>query len=142
MVKPQYTVSLYSSQHAAALYKFIDYFWPRNSSPTNGSDSPSRAHTSEPEGTENRPPTFLFLKDDEVIGHITSLPVRLSVRSATAPAHWLVGFMVLPEYRNGLVGPCLVKKVNETLDLAMSLHVEEPVLRILKGLGWYHVGVI
>ena len=142
MVKAQYTVSLYARQHAAALQKFIDHFWPRKDSATDSSNSLSQPGTVEQGGTDNKPPTFLFLKNDEVIGHITSLPVRLSVRSATDPAHWLVGFMVLPEHRNGLVGPCLIKIVNETLDLAMSLHVEEPVLRILKGLGWYHVGVI
>jgi len=141
-VKAQYTVALYNSQHAAAFHKFVDYFWPRKGTTAAGPGSAGEANAGGPEGFENKPPTFLFLKDEEVIGHIASLPVRFSTRSATTPAHWVVGFMVLPEHRNGLVGPCLIKKVNETLDLAMSLHVEEPVLRLLKGLGWYHVGVI
>lgn len=142
MVKAQYTISLYASQHAAAFKEFADHFWPRKDSSRDDSYGPTQVSMNESDGVENKPPTFLFLKDEEVIGHITSLPVRLSTPSATTQAHWVVGFMVLPEHRNGLVGPCLIKKVNQTLDLAMSLHVEEPVLRILKGLEWYHVGVI
>ena len=50
--------------------------------------------------------------------------------------------MVLPEYRNGPIGPLLIKKVNETLDCALTLHVEEAPLKIFKGLGWKHAGVI
>jgi len=142
MVKAQYTVSLYSSQHAAAFQEFADHFWPREDPSIDNSYSPSQVTVNESDRIENKPPTFLFLKDEAVIGHITSLPVRLSTPSAITQAHWVVGFMVLPEHRNGLVGPYLIKKVNQTLDLAMSLHVEEPVLKILKGLGWYHVGVI
>jgi len=50
--------------------------------------------------------------------------------------------MVLCEYRNGPIGPLLIKKVNETLKLALTLHVEEAPLNIFKGLGWKHAGVI
>ena len=58
------------------------------------------------------------------------------------PAHWVVGLMVLPEFRNGLVGPQLIKKVNESLSFAMTLHVEDAVSRIVKGLKWTHLGTI
>ena len=131
-----YTVCLYDEERSEALRKIVQFFWP--------SDSVFR-----PESTlqakdrpEGRPPTFLFLKDEEAIGHISTIPVRVSCGSCIAPAYWVVGFMVLPDHRNGMVGPLLIKKVNETLDLAMTLHVEDNVLRIFKGLGWKHLGLI
>lgn len=87
-------------------------------------------------------PTFVFLKGAEIIGHVTTIPVHLSASNQTIAAHWIVGFMVLPEHRNGLVGPLLIKEVNRSLDYALSLHVEPPVLRILTGLKWVHKGVL
>jgi len=82
------------------------------------------------------------MKGQQVIGHIATLPVQLHSRSGIHPAHWVVGFTVLPEYRNGVVGPLLIKKVNETLNCALTLHVEEGPLRIFRGLGWNYAGVI
>jgi GNAT superfamily N-acetyltransferase len=87
-------------------------------------------------------PRFLVLRGRQIVGHLAASPVRVRSGSDVAPAHWVVGFMVLPEYRNGLVGPLLIKKANETLDLAMTLHVEESALRVFKGLGWTHAGVV
>jgi hypothetical protein len=40
------------------------------------------------------------------------------------------------------VGPLLIKEVNRSLDCALSLFVEPPVLRILTGLKWVHKGVL
>jgi hypothetical protein len=88
------------------------------------------------------PPTFLFLKDSEVLGHISSLPVSLWSKGISAQAYWLVGFMVLPEYRSGPVGVSIIKKVNETLPNAMTLTVEQASLRVFKGLGWGHPGIL
>jgi len=87
-------------------------------------------------------PVFLFLKDREVVGHIGTLPVRIWTGSQVCDSHWVVGFMVLPEHRNSLVAPLLLKKANEVLPLALTLHVEPHVLKIFQGLGWMHVGVI
>ena len=74
--------------------------------------------------------------------HIATQPVRLWCSGETSTAYWVVGFMVHPEYRKGPIGPLIIKKVNETLDCAMTLHVEEAALRVFKGLGWSHIGVI
>jgi len=140
--KTNFTVSLYHDGLAGALGKFADSAWPSDTSSKPRLDGRDQALCGKAEGDKQKPPTFLFLKDNEVIGHITTLPVRLLVNTRLSSAHWVVGFMVLPEYRNGPIGPLLIKKVNQTLDLAMTLHVEESALKIFKGLGWRHLGMI
>jgi hypothetical protein len=128
---PKYEVCLYQADRSASLEKFVRRVWPQESSNIAAGSAP-RVNS----------PIVLFLKDEEVIGHIATLPVQLCCRSKTRSASWAVGFMVLPEHRNGPIGPLLVKKLNETLDLALTLHVEEAPLKIFKGLGWRHLGVI
>jgi hypothetical protein len=134
----EYRVVLFQPEMAEELRNFVRQFW-RTSSYLNSEPSPGPQNRISSTG---RTPTFLFLKDTEVIGHVSTIPVRLCSRSAIMSSHWVVGFMVLPEYRNGLIGPLLIRKVNETLPFAMTLHVEDNVLKIFKGLGWRHFGVI
>lgn len=135
-------VCLYGEHLAPAFHEFCRVIWP-GSSPeiVPGQATPaSQANTGQPSPPDA--PTFVFLKDKKVIGHVTTIPVQLSMPSGIKAAHWIVGFMVLPEYRSGLVGPLLIKEVNRVLDCAMSLHVELSVLRILTGLKWVHKGVL
>lgn len=137
MEKASYNACLYHDGLAEPLQRFIQRAWPKDAATQSG---PNPLLASKPDN--QRSPTFLFLKGEEVIGHIATLPIQLSCQSQLYEAYWVVGFIVLPEYRNGPIGPLLIKKVNETLDLALTLHVEEAPLRIFKGLGWKHTGMI
>lgn len=133
---------MYGEHLASAFHEFCRVIWPGTS---RESVSPQGIPDSRPDTGQPSPPdapTFVFLKDEKIVGHVTTIPVQLSIPSGVKAAHWVVGFMVLPEYRNGLVGPLLIKKVNRELDCAMSLHVELPVLRILTGLKWVHKGML
>lgn len=142
MAKDTYSVSLYHNGLASALQRFTEYVWPSKSHAMQGTVKEPSLPTHERRNENDRSPTFLFIKNEEVIGHIGTLPVTIRNGNCQFPAHWIVGFMVLPAFRNGLVGPCLIKKVNETLDFAMTLHVEDTVKRIVTGLGWTHLGII
>jgi hypothetical protein len=121
---------LYDPELAEACERFIRRVWPRD-----GDDL--RADTA-----ASQPPRVLFLKEQEVIGHVATVPVRLAVRGRLLDASWAVGLVVLPEHRNGPVAPLLVKKLNEAMDTVLTLHVEEAALRVFKGVGWYHLGTI
>ena len=142
MSKETARVCLYSGYLAGALDEFCRTVWPdsyRNTQP------PGLSASSEVAGSElsaHAAPTFLFLKGEKAVGHVATIPVRLSTVSGVVSAYWIVGFMVLAEYRNGLVGPLLIKEVNRVLDCALSLHVEAPVMRILTGLKWVHKGIL
>lgn len=140
MEKESYSVCLYHDGLAASLQRFVRQVWPKDASTQSGPDPTDTVLVGAPE--KQGSPIFLFLKGEEVIGHIATLPVQLYSQSRMHAAYWVVGFMVLAEYRNGPIGPLLIKKVNETLDLALTLHVEEAPLKIFKGLGWKHAGVL
>lgn len=135
-------VALYDQSMAEALDRFCQLVWPnsrsRASSPVGRPVERAEWHAAPAQD----PPTFVFLKGDDIVGHVATIPVQLSSFSEIVAAHWIVGLMVLPEQRNGLVGPLLIKEVNRSLDCALSLFVEPPVLRILTGLKWVHKGIL
>jgi hypothetical protein len=140
--KDSYSVRIFTHDLALALQKFHDTVWPART----GHKGTLRTNNIDPEDTagkrESSSPIFLFLKNNEVIGHLGTMSVEIQRGDVRFPAHWVVGLMVLPEFRNGLVGPQLIKKVNESLSFAMTLHVEDAVSRIVKGLKWTHLGTI
>jgi hypothetical protein len=119
---------------AEAFGRFCRAAWP-----SSGRSDTSRA---EQPGPRQDAPTFVFVKGSDIVGHVTTIPVQLASTAGTAAAYWIVGFMVLPEHRNGLVGPLLIKEVGRVLDCALSIFVEPPVLRILTGMKWAHRGVL
>jgi hypothetical protein len=132
MAKGSYAVRLYEPELAGACNRFVSRVWP-------AMDDRDGA------GLDTRPtsaPRILFLKEQEVIGHVATIPVRLAVKGELHDASWAVGLIVLPEHRNGPVAPMLTKKLNETIDIGLTLHVEEAALRVFKGVGWRHLGVI
>ena len=124
---------LYEPGLAQACERFTRRAWPKTN---------DHAGAGENGDAEALAPRVLFLKGDEVIGHIATVPVRLALAGRVVNASWAVGLMVLPEHRNGPVAPLLVKKLNQTVEIGLTLHVEEAALRIFKGVGWRHLGVI
>jgi GNAT superfamily N-acetyltransferase len=87
-------------------------------------------------------PTFLFLKDGEAIGHLSTLPVLWAWDGAVRPAWWLTGFMVRPEHRNGPVGFLVLKEAIRHLDLALSLTVSAASSRLFRSLGFADLGPV
>jgi hypothetical protein len=132
MAKGGYAVRLYEPELAEACDRFIQRVWPR-------SDEPNATAV---DRDATVPPRVLFLKEQEVIGHVATTPVRLAVHGRLLDASWAIGLVVLPEHRNGPVAPLLMKKLNEAVDIGLTLHVEDAALRVFKGVGWRHLGVI
>jgi hypothetical protein len=125
------TVRLYQTDLKAARDRFVRRMWPTET--TRMADDETAAGAS---------PCALFLRGEDVIGHLGTLPVRLSIAGSIRDAHWAVGLMVVPEHRNGPVAPLLVKKIAETVQLGLTLHVDPAAVRVFSGLKWRHVGVI
>ena len=132
MTKDSYAVRLYEPSLADACERFIQRTWPQD------------ADRAGPRGDGDGAlaPRVLFLKGREVIGHVATNPVRLAVSGRLRDASWAVGLVVVPEHRNGPVAPLLVKKLNEAVDIGLTLHVEDAALRVFTGMGWRHLGVI
>jgi hypothetical protein len=129
--KNSYAVRLYEPELAGACERFVRRVWPKDNDQLLVYD-----------GNVPPPPRVLFLKEQEVIGHVATVPVRLSIAGGLRDASWAVGLVVLPEHRNGPVAPMVVKKLNEAVEIGLTLHVEEAALRVFKGMGWQHLGTI
>ena len=69
-----------------------------------------RAAATDPAGAGEPPPTFIFLADGAVVGHVTTIPVRLWDSGSEHVFHWVKGLMVLPEHRRGPVGFLLLRE--------------------------------
>lgn len=76
------------------------------------------------------PPTFLFLLDGEPVGHLTTIPMQLQYGEWRGPAHWLKGFWVLPEHRNGPIGAMLVRAAARHLDCLLATVVDDAPRRV------------
>ena len=133
MTRQSSAVRLYESDLREGYDRFVQRMWPRDESRVTQVVASEAATLS---------PLVLFVKGAEVIGHLATLPVRLSIAGRSSDAHWVVGLMVVPEYRNGAIAPLLVKKMSEAVEIGLTLHVEPAVSRVFEGLNWRHVGVI
>src|SRR5262249_16683132 len=87
-------------------------------------------------------PTYLFLRGDTVLGHLTTIPVKVLAGGRTRPGYWLVGFMVHPEHRNGPIGFWLLKEAVGDLPLAFSLTVQTGPQPPFDRMGFSKVGVV
>jgi len=127
-------VAIYDASMADAFERFRRSAWPGSGGREPGASNPAPIRPDAP--------VFVFVKGSDIIGHLATIPVQVASRGATVAAHWIVGFMVLAEHRNGLVGPLLVREATRALGCALSLFVEPPVQRILTGMKWSHRGVL
>src|SRR5688572_19514748 len=126
-------IRLYEPELADACDRFTRRVWPRPD---------DRDQTGRSGGAGAPSPRVLFLKGGEVIGHVATVPVRLAVAGRLVDASWAVGLMVVPEHRRGPVAPLMLKKLNESIDIGLTLHVDEAALRVFKGVRWRHLGVV
>jgi len=132
MTREACAVRLYEPELAEACARFARRIWPTTGDGREDGDRGDAASA----------PRVLFMKGREVIGHVATVPVRLAVAGRLRDASWAVGLVVVPEHRNGPVAPFLVKKLNEAVEIGLTLHVEEAALRVFEGVGWRHLGVI
>jgi len=89
-------------------------------------------------------PTFLLLQGGRALGHVTTIPTRLSNASGERPAHWLKGLMVVPEHRNGPVGMLVLKEAVRQLAATplMAMVVQPAPRRLFQALGFVDLGPI
>ncbi|HET7228571.1 MAG TPA: hypothetical protein VFJ16_01080 [Longimicrobium sp.] len=126
----------------AALAEFYRQTWDAGA--TEGSVRAARrraavANTVEP---GHEVPTFLFVAGGRVLGHVTTLPLRLWDGRQALPAYWLKGLMVLPEARNGPVGFLLLREAVRQLPRAMAMVVAPEARRLFAALGFADLGAL
>lgn len=139
--KPKVEIVDYTPAHAEALSAFIRKVWDPDS--TAASVAAGRAHlAARPGVVDGHLPTVLLLYNGEVVGHLTSLPERVSFAGASQPIAWLVGFHVLPEHRNGPIGMLVAKEMARLAPNSMCSMVLDAPLKLYTALGWKHLGTV
>ena len=86
------------------------------------------------------PPTFICVRDGQVIGYVTTIPLRLRVSGIQRVGHWVKGLMVRPQFRNGPVGMLVLREAVSRLGLAAALVVQPAPRRLFEALGFGDVG--
>lgn len=135
-------VELAGREHDPVLAEFFRSTWDPDATPNSVHLSRLAAADRNVVSPGVEPPTFLFLQDRKVIGYVGSIPIRAWDGSTERPAHWVKGLMVLPEFRNGLVGFLLLKEAVRHLDCSMALAVLPVVVGLFTRLGFTDVGML
>ena len=141
-VKPAVGVRRITDDLADAVAVFFRRVW----SDTANGDSVRRAVA---EGTRANPiapgteiPAVVFVREDEVLGHLGTVPVKFWNGNKETVAHWLKGFMVLPEHQNGPVGFAMLKELLRHVDVAATMPVALPARRLFQAVGFVDCGAV
>ncbi|HKS05466.1 MAG TPA: hypothetical protein VJR92_04060, partial [Gemmatimonadaceae bacterium] len=87
-------------------------------------------------------PAVAFQRDGEVLGYLGTIPVKFWNGSTEIAAHWLKGFMVLPEHRNGPVGFAVLKELLRHVGLSGIMTVAPAARRLFGAVGYVDCGAL
>lgn len=88
------------------------------------------------------PPTVGVFIGSLLVAYLTSIPTRFWNGREYASAHWLKGFWVLEEYRNGPVGFLLLKEMLKHVGIAASLPAALVTRQLSAALGMRDLGAV
>ena len=128
--------------HIEPLTEIIRLAWDPAASASGVRMARRAAAAVNPHGEGMEVPTFLFLSGKKPLGHLTTLPVRIDVDGEEHTAHWLKGFWVVPEHRNGPIGFLLVREALKQLGTTLSMVVQPAPRRLFQALGFIDFGQI
>jgi GNAT superfamily N-acetyltransferase len=137
------SVARAGDEHAAALAEFYRVVgWDQAATADRVLAARRRAAERNPVTPGEPPATFILLRDDRVLGHVTTIPVRITAGGRDHPAHWLKGLMVHPDHRNGPVGMLVLKEAAARVHPALAMVVDRPALRLYQALGFRDLGTL
>lgn len=142
VARPKVAVVRAADEHVGALTDFYRATWDPAATVEGVRGARVIAAQRNPVTPGSEPPTFLFLSDGRVLGHITTIPVRFWNGQDEVAAHWFNGLMVLPEFRNGLVGFSLLKQAVQELPLTGCITVTTAAQRLFQALGFTNYGTL
>jgi len=141
-IRPSVRVSRVTDDEADAVAEFMRRVW-------GSSVTGERVRRSLREGARTNPavpgaavPSVAYLRDDEALGYLGSIPVRFWNGRSEITAHWLKGFMVLPEHQNGPVGFGLLREMLRHVDVAATMTVAPPARRLFQAVGFRDCGAL
>jgi GNAT superfamily N-acetyltransferase len=87
-------------------------------------------------------PAIALLVDGVVTGYLGTIPVKFWNGRDEIVAHWLKGFMVLPEYRNKFVGFAVLREMLKHVGVSAIMTVAAPALRLFAAVGYVDCGTV
>jgi hypothetical protein len=141
-VRPVVEVVRASDRHIACLAEFYRQVWDPASTPERVRRARTAAAGANPVAPGEEPPTFLFLSDGRVLGHVTTIPERIWSGNAERGVHWMKGLMVLPEFRKGPIGFSVLKEAVRQLGCTLAIAVQPDACRLFEALGFASVGTM
>jgi hypothetical protein len=88
------------------------------------------------------PPTAGVFIGLHLVAILTSIPARFWNGKEFAPGHWLKGFWVLEQHRDGLIGYMLLKEMLKHVGLAASMPAALAPRRLSAALGMIDLGAV
>lgn len=134
-------VSSLEDRHNEQVAVFFGKAWGQQSSAADVAEWRERDARTNPVTPGAEPPKWVFVKGDEVIGYLSSIPTRFVVDETERIGHWLKGFWVLEEYRGGPVGFAILQRAMTDLGVAASTLVAEPARRLMEAEGMTDLGL-
>lgn len=139
---PKLEVLQASEAHGAEIAAFFRAVWDPSATPDsviNAGREAAARNVAEP-GVP--PPTWIALQAGQVLGYVTTIPSRWWNGREAAPAYWIKGLMVLPEFRSGPIGYLVLKAAAAKLPLSAGLAVAPAARRLFEALGYQDLGPI
>ncbi len=88
------------------------------------------------------PPRVGVFVGQRLVAYLTSIPASFWNGSQQVPGHWLKGFWVLPDYRNGPIGFLLLKEMLRNVGLAASMPAALVPRQLSVALGMRDLGAV
>jgi hypothetical protein len=135
-------VARVGAEHLPALAEFYRQVWDPQATPESVRVSREQAGAVNPVIPGESPPTWIVLREDRAIGHVTTIPLRLWLNEREQGAYWIKGLWVLPEFQRSAVGFLVLKTAVQQLQPARALALahEPAALRLFGALGFTDLG--
>lgn len=140
--KPQIAVVRIADQHAEAVAEFFRTVWDPAATAERVRAARLAAMAVNPVEPGVDVPAWSVMSNGKILGYIGTIPTLMWNGVSETPGHWMKGFMVLAEYRNGPIGYAVLREAVKHIDLSAVMTVALPARRLFTALGFVDLGVL
>ena len=142
VVAERVSVERVTDEHLPALAGFYREVWDPEATVERVRASRAAAAASNPVSPGEPPPTWVMLRGDRAIAHVTTIPITVWLNGHEHPAHWLKGLWVLPEFQRSSAGFLVLRAAVGALDRGLALVHEQAAIRLFTALGFTDLGAL
>jgi len=129
-----------SEDHLPALAQFYREVWDPEATVERVRASRAAAAAANPVSPGEPPPTWLLLRGDRAIAHVTTIPITAWLNQQEQPAFWIKGLWVLPEFQRSSAGFLVLREAVNAIERGFALVHEQAAIRLFTALGYTDLG--